>query len=178
MRSYINYFLLFTVAALMSTACKKGEIVNPNAPTLGEIIKNPTVGELNNLVTGTESGMRNSMDMYYDLVSVFGREYYRFSSSEPSYTQDLLGAGSAQLDNTSFYCNTPLVRRYNTIRNAYTLMEGVKNAKALTTDKQRKGYYGFAKTIIAYQLLLNLNLVNDNGLRTDVKDFKDRKSVV
>jgi hypothetical protein len=38
------------------------------------------------------------------------------------------------------------------------------------TDEQKKGYSGFAKTIKAYQLLLNLNLTYENGVRVDVAD--------
>jgi hypothetical protein len=40
----------------------------------------------------------------------------------------------------------------------------------LVTDAQKKGYTGFAKTIKAYQLLLNLNLTDENGIRIDVND--------
>jgi hypothetical protein len=38
----------------------------------------------------------------------------------------------------------------------------------LISDAQRKAYIGFAKTIEAYQLLMNLNLTYNNGIRIDV----------
>lgn len=71
-------------------ACEVEEIPDPNNATLEDIRENPTVGKLNNLVVGAESGMRNSLGTYYDAVSVVGREIYRFSSADPRFTSDLL----------------------------------------------------------------------------------------
>ena len=36
--------------------------------------------------------------------------------------------------------------------------------------RRKKAYTGFAKTIKAYQLLMNLNLTDSNGIRVDVAD--------
>ena len=158
-------------------SCKKGAVSNPNAPTMDEITRNPTIGELNNLITGTEAAMRQYLDVYLDMVSIFGREYYRFSQAEPRYTSDLLGGGNATLDRTSFYSNNSWLGRYNTIRNAYLLLAGANNSTYIT-DKQRRGYTSFAKTVIAYQLSLNLNQTYANGIRIDVKDFDQLGPIV
>jgi hypothetical protein len=40
----------------------------------------------------------------------------------------------------------------------------------LITDDERKAYWGFAKTLKAYELLMNLNLTYQNGIRVDVAD--------
>ena len=40
----------------------------------------------------------------------------------------------------------------------------------LIADAEKKGYTGFAKTLKAYELLLNLNLTYTNGIRVDVAD--------
>jgi len=178
MKPNINIMLLLVIATCLLGACKNEPILNPNAPTMDEIIKNPTVNELNNLVVGTESGMRKGLDFYTEITGIFGREIYRFGASEPRYTQEMMGAGNSQLDNTSFYANNSWLYRYNVVRNAYLLMEGTQNSTYITNEKQKKGYYGFAKTIIAYQLLLNLNLTNTNGIRTDVKDFRKLGPIV
>lgn len=162
---------MFCAAGFLS-ACNKNEITNPNAPTMDEIVKNPTVSELNNLVTGTEAAMRPDLELYIESVAVFGREIYRFSGSDGRWTAEMLGQGDLPLDNKSFYVNRPWIYRYSAVRNAILLQEGTKNSKFLDTDEAKNGYYGFAKTIMAYQLLLNLNLTYDNGIRTDVKDYR------
>ena len=172
-----NMICAAAFASLSLYSCKKDAIPNPNAPTIEEIIKNPTIAQLNNLVTGAESGMRSELATYTDVVSLLGREYYRMSSSDSRFTQDLLGYQNTVLDNSAFYINNPWLFRYNTIRTAYVLMEGAKNSQAITAE-QRKAYNGYAKTIIAYQLLMNLNLTYANGIRTDVRDYKNLGAIV
>src|SRR5262249_46939814 len=120
--------------------------------------------------TGTESGMRPGTSTYLDAVSVIGREMYRFSGSEPRWVTEVLGGASSTLDSNGFYITNPWGFAYADIKNANLLIEGATNCKLLT-DAQRKGYTGFAKTIIAYQLLINLTLTYGNGIRTDVANF-------
>jgi hypothetical protein len=160
-----------TLAGLVLTlaACQKGEIPNLNTPQADVITRNPTRGELNNLVTGIESGMRFTLNTYYDAIGVIGREIYRFSSAEPRFTSELLGGGSSTLDNNTFYISNPWASRYRVVRQAIILEEAAANSTFIT-DVQRKGYLGFAKTIKAYQLLLNLNMTDQNGIRIDVED--------
>ena len=49
------------------------------------------------------------------------------------------------------------------------LIEAATNS-TLISDAERSGYLGFARTIKAYQLLLNVNLTYSNGIRVDVAD--------
>jgi hypothetical protein len=158
---------LIILTSLFS-ACKK-DYGNLNGPTVEAYQSNATIGELNNLVSGTESGMRNSMAFYLDDVAIIGREIYHFSNSEPRYVTDLLGANNATLSGSNFYITTPWASRYRVVKNCNVLIDAATNS-SLITDAQRKGYTGFAKTIKAYQLLLNLNLTDSNGIRVDVSD--------
>jgi hypothetical protein len=87
--------------------CKVEPILDPNNPGIGTISANPTVGEIQNLVTAIESGMRDNMNFYFDDAGVIGREFYRFSTSDPRFTSDLLGKGTAVLDNNTFYITNP-----------------------------------------------------------------------
>ena len=104
--NHIKSILVATVVAAMivSTAdsCKIDEQTDPNNPSLSAIEQDATVDELNNLIVGMESGMRNRFDTYLDDVGVIGRDYYRFSGSDPRFTSDLLGKASATLDNNTF----------------------------------------------------------------------------
>jgi len=160
--------LLAAGIILLSSNCRK-DYGSLNGPTVESYQHNATVAELNNLVSGTESGMRNSLDYYLDDVGTIGREIYHFSNSEPRYVTDLLGAGNAALSGSNFYIAVPWASRYRVIKNCHVLIDAATNATSLT-DAQRKAYTGFAKTIEAYQLLMNLNLTGSNGIRVDVAD--------
>ncbi len=159
---------IFVAATLLFTACKK-DYGNLNGSTVEVYQDNATVAELNNLVSGTESGMRNSIAFYLDDVGTIGREIYHFSNSEPRYVTDLLGASSATLSGSNFYIATPWASRYRVVKNCNVLIDAATKSTVIT-DAQRKAYTGFAKTIEAYQLLLNLNLTDSNGIRVDVSD--------
>jgi hypothetical protein len=164
-------FSILILAAVLTAlaACQKGEIPNLNSPQTDIIVVNPTTDELNNMVTGAEAGMRFTLGTYYDAIGIIGREIYRFASSEPRFTTDLLGGGNSTLDNNSFYTNNPWAARYRVVKQCYLLLEGARNASTIT-ETQRKGYTGFAKTIMAYQLLLNLNMTDANGIRIDINN--------
>jgi hypothetical protein len=161
--------VLFT-GTLLFTACKLEKLEDPNNPSSGGIIINATLGELQNLVTGTEAAMRESISFYMDDVGVIGREFYRFSTSDPRFTSDLLGKGSAVLDNNTFYITNPFASRYRVIKNANILIEALTNTKAAISENQRKAGIAYAKTVQAHQYLMVLNLLYNNGIRFDVKD--------
>lgn len=160
--------LAFIICIPLFTSCKK-DYGNLNGPTVEAYQGNATIAELNNLVSGTESGMRNSINFYLDDVGTIGRELYHFSNSEPRYVTDLLGASNATLSGSNFYITTPWASRYRVVKNCNVLIDAANNT-TLATDAQKKAYTGFAKTIEAYQLLMNLNLTDSNGIRVDVAD--------
>lgn len=162
------YSVLFLAITLLFTACKK-DYGDLNNATIEDLTKNASQSELNNLVSGTESGMRNALNFYLDDVSIIGRETYRFSGSEPRYVLDLLGANSATLNGSSFYITNPWAARYQVVKNCNILIHAASNS-SLISAAQKKGYIGFARTIKAYQLLLNLNLTYSKGIRVNVAD--------
>ena len=159
---------LLLAAILLFLACKK-DYGNLNGASVEEYQNNASVAQLNNLVSGTESGMRNSIAFYLDDVGTIGREVYHFSNSEPRYVTDLLGANNSTLSGSNFYIATPWASRYRVVKNCNVLIDAATKSTVIT-DAQRKAYTGFAKTIKAYQLLLNLNLTDSNGVRIDVSD--------
>lgn len=163
---YISYILSLFIIALVASGCKK-DFGNLNSPTEEDFLKNPTKDQLNNLVTGIESAMRNNIGLYLDDIGVVGREMYRFSTGDPRYTTDLLGASDAQLDPTGFYITNTWASRYRVVKNCNLLIDA-SGVSTFVTDAEAKAYAGFAKTMMAYQLLLNLNLTYNNGIRTQV----------
>ncbi|MES2850776.1 MAG: RagB/SusD family nutrient uptake outer membrane protein [Bacteroidota bacterium] len=169
MKKCINInLLLFMFLAFSFSSCKK-DYGNLNNPTVEDFLNNATKSQLNNLVSGTESALRNSLGFYLDDVSIVGREIYRYSTSDPRYYTDLLGANDAELQGTGFYIINVWASRYRVVKNCNLLIDAA-NKSTLLTDAEKKGYTGFAKTIKAYQLLLTLNLTNANGIRIDVSN--------
>lgn len=169
MKKLIN---LYTISMLLGmtlfTSCKK-EYGNLNSPTIEDYLKNASKDQLNGLVTGSLSAMRIQEGTYLDAVGVIGREIYRFSNADPRFVTELLGTGTLTLNNTSFYLTNPWAARYRTIKNCNVLIEAATNSTLISAE-EKKGYTGFAKTLKAYELLLNLNLTYNNGVRIDVAD--------
>ncbi|HVX50519.1 MAG TPA: RagB/SusD family nutrient uptake outer membrane protein [Chitinophagaceae bacterium] len=173
-----NIILWVLMAGLVINfaACKK-DYGNLNNPTIEAFLDHASQSELNNLVSGTEAGMRNVVNLYLDDVGTIGREGYRFSASEPRYVTDLLGAANATLSGSNFYIANPWAARYRVIKNCNTLIQAATNS-TLITSAQKSGYIGFARTIKAYQLLMNLNLTGANGIRVDVSNPGNLGSLV
>ena len=163
-------FVLPLILVLGFSACDIETIEDPNNPSVGAITGDASLSEIQNLVDGIEAGMRINLNFYFDGVGAIGREIYRFSTSDPRFTSDLLGKGSAVLDNNTFYTTNPFAARYRTVKNANILLEASGNSRALTTDAQRNAIRGFSNTIKAYQLLLVWVQQYDNGIRVDVAD--------
>jgi hypothetical protein len=135
------------------TACGDLEFSNPNGPDEGSV-------SIQSLVTGTESGMRIDLDIYLRVVSVIGRETYYFEPADPRYTGELL---YGTIDPGGFLLNRPWNARYRVVKNCNILLE---RAESLPTE-EAAGVRGFAGTILAYQLMLNLNYEDDNGIKID-----------
>ncbi|HEY0668419.1 MAG TPA: RagB/SusD family nutrient uptake outer membrane protein [Sphingobacteriaceae bacterium] len=168
LKNKIAFILFPAIALIFFSSCKVEPVLDPNNPGLGPISANPTLGEIQNVVTGIESGMRDNINFYLDDVGVIGREYYRFSTSDPRFTSDLLGKGTAVLDNNTFYITNPYAARYRVVKNANILLDGLTNTTAAITEAQRKAGRAYANTIKAHELLMVLNLQHDNGIRVDV----------
>lgn len=162
--------MLVSATVLAATSCNVDTILDPNNPSADGIVLNASLGEIQNLVDGTESSMRDNLNNYYDGVSVIGREFYRFSTSDPRFTSDLLGKASAVLDNNTFYTTNPFAARYRAVKNTNILIDALTNTKASITDAQRKAAIGYAKTLQAHQFLMVFNEQYGNGIRVDVKD--------
>lgn len=176
-KKIFSSWLTLLSLTIIFAGCLKVEKFDLNTPTTDVITQNPTIQELNNLVTGTESSMRLGISTYLDDVGVIGREMYRFSGSEPRWTTDLPGGSNSTLDSNAFYIINPWGFAYADVKNAYLLQQATANCK-LITDAQKKGYTGYAKTLIGFQMLMNLTLTYNNGIRTDVSDFDKRGPIV
>jgi hypothetical protein len=177
MKQHKNIYTgIAVVMAIFLASCAK-DYGNLNNPTAQQFLANASKSELNNLVSGTESGMRNNLSVYLDDIGTIGREGYRFSGSEPRYVTDLLGDNESTLGGSNFYITNPWTSRYRVIKNCNLLIEAANNS-TLIPDVEKRGYVGFATTIKAYQLLLNVNLTYANGIRVNVSDPENLGPIV
>lgn len=170
MRKINNIMLVGIVSLLSITSCTLEKVGDLNGPALETILEKSTRGDIQDLVGGMLSDMRIRLGNYQDNVGVVGREYYRFSSSEPRYTSELLGKNKAVLDNNTFYTTGPWSARYGTVNSGNIILQAIPNTDPAYNAEELNGINGIIKTIQAHELLLNLNLMTT--IRVDVKNPK------
>jgi len=170
MKKYIFKALAFTLVIFSLGGCEVEEFSDLNNAEVDAFEDNLTRGDLQDLVGGILYSSRVRLGTYFDNTGVIGREYYRFSGSEPRFTGDLLGREDLMLDNNTFYITGPWGARYRTVKNANLILGFIENQdlSAQFTAGELSATKGFLKTFIAYELLLNLNLTYENGIRIEV----------
>ncbi len=147
------------------TSCTFEEQFDPDNPSI-EGFENASKNQLNNLVVGVLSTMRNSLAIQTTASGTLARELYLFDA-DPRNTTNLLGGGGSTLENGDFYSTAPWGGRYRAISNANLLISSA-NKTSFVTDQERAGYVGFAQTIIAYELIEVLK--SYGRARVDVAD--------
>ena len=158
---------VFMFAVILFSGCELEDIENPNAPTVGSFEEGATAEDVRLLAVGLEAVMRNDLAFHYDTVSILGREYYDLTGVDPRYTGELL---KGPLDNNGFLTTRAYAAWYKVVKSANILIEAVENSAAGFTDEEKNSYYGYAKTLKAYALLMVANRQFDNGIRLDVAD--------
>lgn len=172
MKKYIYKILFFAAVTTMLVSCEVEEFSDLNGPEVDAFAEILTRGDLQDLVGGVLYSSRTRLGTYYDDCGVVGREFWRFSGSDPRFTTDLLGGGNSVLDNNTFYITGPWAARYRTVKNANLILGFLdgQDTSAQFTDAEVNATKGLLRTFIAYELLLNLNLTDAGGIRLDVAD--------
>ncbi len=165
----ILYCIPFFVGLVSCEVEEYSDLNNAEVSAFGD---NLNRGDLQDLIGGILYSSRVDLGIYFDDCGVIGREYYRFTSSDPRYTADLLGKENATLDNNTFYTTRPWAARYRTVKNANLILSFFDNQdlSGQFTNQEINATRGFLQTMIGYELLLNLNMTYDNGIRIDVSD--------
>ena len=154
------------IATMFSLSCTFDDEFDPNRASLEGILADASVNQLNNLVVGIESSMRSGVSGQTVHTGTMARELYVFDA-DPRNTGDLLGANGASLDNNSFYSTSVWAGKYRAIKNANILLEALANTNSVDAQ-QAAGYRGFAKTVIAHQLIMIIK--SYGSARVDVSD--------
>lgn len=150
-RGLLSLMLVLAIG-LSLPACDSLDVTDPNAPNAEDVT-------LQSLVSGIEGGMRADVFVYLVASGTLAREVYNFDPADPRWVDELF---VGPLDAGGFIVLRPWSSRYRVIRNTATLMDRV--ASDLSGAQQSAGS-GFAKTIIGYQLLLNLNYMGENSIK-------------
>ena len=159
---------IFLFCALIAfSGCELDEIENPNAPAVGSFDDGASQADIQLLAVGMEAVMRNDLEFHYDTMSILAREYYDLTGVDPRFTGELL---KGPLDNNGFLTTRSFAAWYKIVKSGNVLINAVENSQAGFSDEVKNSYYGFAKTLKAYALLMVLNRQYDNGIRLDVND--------
>ncbi len=163
----IKIFLTAILFSMLVVSCEVEDGSDLNGPSIASISSDLSRGELQEAVGGILADMRTRIGTQVDAQSVAGREYWRFQSSDPRWTADLL---TGTLDNNTFYTTAPYSSRYATVKEVNLVLEGLTNSTESFSDEEKAGIRGFVNTIKAHELLMVLNLQFQNGIRIDVAD--------
>lgn len=155
-------------------SCTFDEVLDPNGPSVNGVLKNASKGQLNELVVGIESTSRNGIGNEATANGALARELYLFNA-EPRNTGDLLGKGGLTLDNNSFYSVGSWNGNYRCIKNINLLLEAVENTDAII-ESEKNGYIGYAKTMMAEELIQILK--SYGKARLDVDDPENLGPIV
>ena len=155
-RGLLSLMLVLAIG-LSLPACDSLDVTDPNAPNAADVT-------LQSLVSGIEGGMRVDVFVYLVASGTLTREIYNFDPADPRWVDELF---VGPLDPGGFIVLRPWASRYRVIRNTVTFMGRV--ASDLSGAGQSAAS-GFAKTIIAYQLLLNLNYMGDNSIKIEFSE--------
>jgi hypothetical protein len=162
----ISTYGMALITILAVTSCTFEEVVDADNPSVDGVTIDASKGQLNELVVGVESSSRNGIAVEVTASGTMARELYLFDA-DPRNTGDLLGKNGIGLDNNSFYSVSQWNGSYRCIKNANILIASVSNTTAVN-ESERNGYLGFAKTMIAYELIQVLK--SYGNARVDVSD--------
>lgn len=161
------YTMIFTIAILTAVSCTLEGGESLNGASTSSISDDLSRGELPQAVAGILSDMRARLSTQTDVQSIFGREYYYFTNSDPRYEGDVV---TGNLDDQTFYTTTPWSTRYAAIKEANLALSGLANTTSDFSNEEIAATRGVLNTLKAHELLMVSNNQYTNGIRIEVSD--------
>lgn len=152
--------ILLILPFLIMNSCTFDTVIDLDGPSVDGVLKNASKGQLNELVVGTESNLRNGLGLVP--MATMARDLYVFNAEPRTMNEPLGKNGNALSPITGTWSG-----RYRAIKNANILMTAVSNTDAVS-EEEANGYIGFANTIIAHELISLIKVYNK--ARVDVSD--------
>ena len=162
--------IILVMLALILASCELDGGESLNGASTSSISDDISRGELTQAISGVLSDMRVGISTHTDVQSIFGREYYYFTSSDPRYEGDVV---VGNLDNNTFYVTTPWGARYAMIKDINLILEGLDNTTADFSPAEIAAARGVLNTLKAHELLMLTDNQYDNGIRVDVADSEN-----
>ncbi|AKQ65233.1 hypothetical protein A176_002145 [Myxococcus hansupus] len=157
---------LCTVLGL--SGCGSMDVPDLNNPSFDDFRERPSKQAVLTAATGLLVGHRAGISApngYVAQLGIIGREAYVFDPADPRAVNELLGptldpGGPAFGGN---HWTTP----YLNIRNAFTVLDALEKVPS-TSDAEKEGIRGFAKTLQALDFLIVINTRDTHGAPIDV----------
>ncbi|GGW58854.1 RagB/SusD domain-containing protein [Winogradskyella epiphytica] len=161
------YFILLAISVTAFTSCELEGGESLNGASTNSISDDLSRGELPQAMSGVLSDMRNRLNTQVDVQSIFGREYYYWTSSDPRFEGDVV---TGNLDNNTFYTTSPWGSRYAAIKDINLMLQGLDNTTADFSAEEINGIRGVLNTLKAHEFLMVANNQYTNGIRLDTSD--------
>lgn len=149
-------------------------VADPNNASLIDVLNNPTTAQINALAVGVEASLRvghTNNAPNNQITGTLSREIIVLASNEPRWYGEILGTRGA-LGNNSFYSAGSYNAFARTIRASQVFRQSAQTAIPAVLDAaQKQGVLGYCDTYEALAKLHLLNLMGENGIRTDVANF-------
>ena len=159
--------IILTIGFLAFSSCTLDGGESLNGASTSSISDDLSRGELPQAVSGMLSDMRDRLNTQVDVQSIFGREYYYFTSSDPRFEGDVV---TNTLNNETFYTTTPWATRYAAIKEANLTLSGLANTTSDFSAAEIAATRGVLNTLKAHELLMVSNNQYTEGIRIDVAD--------
>lgn len=171
MRYLKNKFLIafLTLGFAFLSSCEIDEVFDPNNPSLASVTTDATKNQLQTLVTGLEARHRGYYGSATQMFGTFGREVFAYFGSDPRFLEDWLGLEISETYPDFFGAAGTYTTPYAAVKQANVLNTAAENSSVLTAQ-EAAGYTGFARTVLAHQMLYPWLQQWDNGIRIDVID--------
>lgn len=179
MRIAMKKLILFTIVCsllIMSLVrCDKNllnadTVVDPNNPSVQQVLTNATRPQIQNVITGIEIRNRQYAGLLIPLLGSLGREVWFIDSIDSRFLEEWLGiVGNAETDPDFFADASVYDTPYTAVRQTNLMLEVLANTDVLT-EQESNGVSGFTKTIQGFQLFIPLLSQFENGIRVDVED--------
>lgn len=176
-RKYNRYIGALALGSCLLVGCEIEEVTDQDNPSVDVLLDDASVNELQVLVAGLEGRNREYYENVIELWGTFGREVYPYFSSDPRFQNQWLGLNITETYPDFFASEDSYVSPYRAVKQANFLMDAVENSSVLS-EEEKRGYYGFAKTIKGFQLLWPLLQQYQNGIRIDVEDIQNPGPIV
>lgn len=159
--------------ALVVASCSDLTVPDLNNPGLGDLQNNPTRAGILTASTGLLLGARanwGAQNGPVAILGIVGREGYNFDAADPRFVTSMLigplSGGDPAFGGNLWGLHYLNIRNANIVINATNAI--VTDPSAGLTVGEKEGVLGFAKTILAYELMNVIGTRDSSGAPIDV----------